>query len=339
MQDDGDKSTDAVVIDRQFQEQVWKWLVSHPECRTGTHRQDGRPSLSKVKTTNHARLHHQTVAEPILRKGDGSPSASPPSEAQEDRNRRSSVIPESINDSAQSHSINEQAGLPQSPRSAQLGPSKPCVDRSPEADGEVRVYVNEERMWHALTGHGVDHSRIPPLDFVCLSIIAAAGPQGIIQPELVKISDQDNRSLPKRTQALFEKGYITKTPIVLGSIRTSICTLRRFITVPNAQKLETDDTREEPGLDLDSPGVFRQCFSNGGANLYLLLRHIFDLLNRFKIITLEDLRRKLVSCGYSITGCAKTDRGPDGHLGRDRTPVGETSVSINPSETGCRRLC
>lgn len=297
MQKDGDESTDAVVIDRHFQEQVWKWLVSHPECRVETRGQGGRRSLSEVKTTNHAQLHHETVAEPILQERDEVPSAPSANAAQEDRNRTSSTIPESSNDPAQSHLRNEQADLPQPSRSAKLGRSKPCVDRSREADGEVRVYVNEERMWHALTGHGVDYSRIPPLDLACLSIIAAAGPQGIIQPELVKISEQDKRSLPRRTQGLFEKGYITKTPIVIGAMRTSMCTLKRFVTVPSAPKLETDDTREELGLDLDSQAIFEQCFSDGGANLYLLLRHIFDLLNRFKIIALEDLRRKLVSSG------------------------------------------
>lgn len=227
------ENTDAVVIDQQFQALVWKWLVSHPECRVGSHGQGGNLSHPEVKAPKHALQRHAPA------QGEG----------------------------------------PQA------------------AHGEVRIYANEERMWHALTGHGVDYSKIPSIYFKCLSVIAAAGPKGIMQSELVKLSDQDKRSVPRRTQDLFEKGYITKIPILSGSARTSLCMLKRFDTTLSVQKTETDVTGEEPDGDIDSQVVFNRCFPDGGANLYVLLRNIFDLLNRFRIITLEDLRRRLVSFG------------------------------------------
>lgn len=322
--------TGTVVIDRQFQEQVWKWLVSHPECRVGTRGQGGRRSLSEVEAPNHALQNHEAVAKQVLPELSVLQKDSRASRAQEDTNRTSPLIPESSDRPAQSQSINERVDRPRTVRSAKLGVSDRCVDRSHDADGEVRVYANEECMWHALTGHGVDYSKIPPLDFTCLSIIAAAGPKGIIQQELVKLSDQDKRSVPRRTQKLFENGYIAKTPILSGSARTSICTLKRFVTAPNARKPEKDAPHEEPDLDIDSQVIFQQCFPDGAANLYMLLRNIFDLLNRLKIITLEDLRMKLVS--FRVLRRAEINRGPDSHLGRERAPVGETCFGFNPSK-------
>lgn len=289
------ESTNAITIDRPFQEQVWKWLVNHPESRVGTRGQGGRPLLSEVEATNHTLPTYEAVAEKVQPQPSVLPDDSQVGGAQDDTNQKSPLISKSANGPVQSQSINEQADLPRSVRSAKLDAFDRCKDRLYDADSELCVYANEERMWHALTGHGVDYSKVPSLDFACLSIIAAAGPKGITQPELVKLSNQDKRSVPRRTQNLFEKGYIAKTPILSGAARTSVCTLKRFVPAPNVERPEKDTAGEEPDLDIASQLIFRQCFPDGGANLYLLLRNIFDMLNQFKMITLEDLRRKLVS--------------------------------------------
>lgn len=292
---DSDEATDTITIDRPFQEQVWKWLVSHPECRVESRPQGGKPSRSEVEATNHALRKHEAVANQAPPKPGVSQEETQISPAQKDTNRVSSLISKSANGSPRMQPMNEPKGLPESFQSPKLHPSDQPVDRLQDAYGEIRVYASEERMWHALTGHGVDYAQVPSLDFACLSIIAAAGPKGITQPELVKLSDQDKRSVPRRTQNLLEKGYITKTPILSGAARTCICTLKRFIPSSDARKSAKDDGDEEPKLDIDGQVIFQQCFPAGGANLYLLLRNIFDALNRFKMITLEDLRIKLVS--------------------------------------------
>ena len=327
------EGTDTITIDWQFQEQVWKWLVSHPECQIGTCGQGGRPSLPEFETTNHALRKHEPVAKQVPPDLSVLQENSQASEAQENTNRVSPLISKSADGLAQSRSINEQAGFHRSVRFASLGALDRCPDQLHDADGEVRVYANEERMWHALTGHGVDYSKIPSLDFACLSIIAAAGPKGIIQPELVKLSDQDKRSVPQRTQRLFEKGYITKTPILSGAARTCICTLKRFVPAPKAKKPEEGTASEDPDLDADSQTIFQQCFPEGGANLYLLLRNIFDMLNRFKMITLDDLRRKLVSIFECfVAGCQELYQDPNGHTGLARAPVGKTCFRFNTSK-------
>ncbi len=295
-----DEGSNTNFIDQKFQKQVWTWLVRHPECRVGTVGQDGKISLSAVEAPNRQEI----LLQPLISNRDGPHNEFQSSGTREGKNRGSAEIPESFVAATQlqeeinmnkSLSVHEQTDIATSSRSAKLGASQRHVNQSQGTDNEVRVYASEERMWHAMAGHGVDHSKIPPLDFICLSIIAAAGPKGIIQSDVVKISDQDKRSVPHRTQRLFEKGYIIKTPVLIGASRTSVCILKRFVTVAKANKPEADASRKEPDLDIDSQKIFQECFPDGGANLYVLLRHIFDLLNRFKIIALEDLRSRLVS--------------------------------------------
>lgn len=90
-----------------------------------------------------------------------------------------------------------------------------------------RIHVGEERMWKALTGHEKDLKRVPFFEFQLLSHIAFAGPDGIVQPDLVAASGQDKRSVPKRTDNLHAKGYIEKRG-VLSNIRTTLLTHKRF---------------------------------------------------------------------------------------------------------------
>lgn len=285
----------TINIDRPFLEHAWKWLVNHPECRVENRGQGERSSLSEVGVTNHASTKHEAIAKRVPPELGVLQKDPPARGVHTDTNRTSALVSESADGPAQSQPVNEQSSLPQSSLSAMPDAFDRCLDRSHDADGEARIYVSEERMWHALTGHGVDYSKIATLDFLCLSIIAAAGPKGITQTELVKLSGQDKRSVPKRTQNLFEDGYITKTPVLSGAVRTCICTLKRFVPAPKTKKPEKDTASEEPDLGRDSQMIFRQCFPDGNANLYLLLRNIFDLLNCFKMIAVEDLRRKLVS--------------------------------------------
>lgn len=94
-----------------------------------------------------------------------------------------------------------------------------------------RVYTTEERVWQAIAGHAVDHNRIPRFEFECLSLIAAYGPAGVLQPHVVHVSGQDKRSVPKRTDALAEKGYIFKESVIGAGTKTSLLKLKRYTSV------------------------------------------------------------------------------------------------------------
>ena len=101
------------------------------------------------------------------------------------------------------------------------------------AHAKERLYTTEHRVWHALTDHDVDWKRIPKLEFHCLQVIAAAGREGVLQPDVTRITGQDKRSVPKRTDALAVKGYITKEMCLGGGIKTSLLRLKKLVHEPS----------------------------------------------------------------------------------------------------------
>ena len=130
--------------------------------------------------------------------------------------------------------------------SAVAQPTSPRPDsESPDFGSTIRLYTSENRMWHALAGHGPDPNKIKALDFACLSMIAACGSKGIFQHELVKLSGQDKRSLPARTDRLHNDGYIEKTRAPFQQlhprkiIKTSHLVLKRFAKSESSAKLQT----------------------------------------------------------------------------------------------------
>jgi DNA-binding MarR family transcriptional regulator len=111
---------------------------------------------------------------------------------------------------------------------------KPATPELPAEINGIKIRVPVERVWYALTGHGVDHNRCPRKEFACLVTIAQARERGILQTDLTKLSAQDKRSVPRRTDFLHARGYIEKRTAmgtVRGTkrgIRTSLLVHRRF---------------------------------------------------------------------------------------------------------------
>lgn len=91
-----------------------------------------------------------------------------------------------------------------------------------------RLCTGEDRVWYAIAGHGVDYKRIPPLEFQALSVIAAQGSRGVLQPDVTKLTGQDKRSLPKRTDNLAKNGYVYKTTVIARGTKTSLLKLKKF---------------------------------------------------------------------------------------------------------------
>lgn len=138
---------------------------------------------------------------------------------------------------------------------------------------QVRLFVSKERTWYAITGHEPDDTKVLPMEFVLLSIIASHKSEGIPQTELPRLSGQDKRSIPKRTDSLHKKGYIEKRPVQVKSARTSLCTLRRFLQ-PD-QKPEAL-TQAERVIDFEA-----------------FVTKLFEILKEFRIIARNDLKRLL----------------------------------------------
>ncbi|RAL04798.1 putative TFIIIC transcription initiation factor complex subunits Tfc3 [Aspergillus ibericus CBS 121593] len=146
--------------------------------------------------------------------------------------------------------------------------------------GAVRVFVSEERTWLAVTGHGPDETKVFPTEFALLSIIASRKHNGIAQTELVKVSGQDKRSVPKRTDLLQKKGYIEKRAIQVKSTRTSLCTLRKFLSPEHLKDRQAgQDSETAQGENMIDFKEFTD--------------HLFQILQEYQIISRNDLKEKL----------------------------------------------
>ena len=128
---------------------------------------------------------------------------------------------------------------------ASTGADDTMVLQNKNFSAGIRLYASKDRMWQALTGHGPDSSKVKSLDFICLSIIAACGAKGILQHDLVRISGQDKRSLPARTDRLHDDGYVEKKRVSVQLfnpkrlLHTSQCTLKRFVNKNSEERQQT----------------------------------------------------------------------------------------------------
>jgi hypothetical protein len=155
----------------------------------------------------------------------------------------------------------------------------PLFDDPSSTTTAPRLYASQNRIWQAVAGHSIDLKKLPSMEFVLLSIIASHGASGIAQPELVKISGQDKRSVPHRTDELAKKGYIEKTSMSTQKIRTSLCVHKRFIKADHFLK---------------GPGVIEDVFRNENFMVSSFPNLLYSLLKSVNIIAMRDLRRKLV---------------------------------------------
>lgn len=152
-------------------------------------------------------------------------------------------------------------------------PSNPQDDATQTNEHGIRLFVSDERTWHAIAGHGPDLKRIPQLDFDLLSVIAAQKEKGILQGDLTRLSGQDKRSVPTRTQRLADRGYIEKRPVKAKGNKTSLLIHNRY--------RGSNATKEREEIDakfMDFAG---------------LLSRIFDILKVERIITHDDLKARL----------------------------------------------
>lgn len=146
-------------------------------------------------------------------------------------------------------------------------------------DGAPRVFVSEERTWLAITGHEPDETKVLPTEFALLSIIASGKSTGIPQTDLVRLSGQDKRSVPKRTDVLQKKGYIQKRAIQVKSTRTSLCTLRQFLQPEYVTWQASTDQAAGAGSRM----VDFKAFTD----------KLFDILRDYKIVARNDLKSLL----------------------------------------------
>ena len=223
----------ASKVDRPFLEQVWKWLLQNPDIRLGGYAGLKRLTLSEVEARN-AAIEPPGPSIPISQETDLSKTIAP-------------------SEASNAPTIVQDGDVTQTQQTARSARTENAADpQEAKFNPGIRLYASSHRMWHTLTGHAPDSNKIKSLDFICLSIIAACGPKGILQPDLVRISGQDKRSLPARTDRLHDGGYIEKKGVSVELVNpprllnTSKCTLKRFANGISDQTEQTSDPGSTP---------------------------------------------------------------------------------------------
>ena len=143
-----------------------------------------------------------------------------------------------------------------------------------------KIFVSEELIYRSICGHAPDRSKVFQSEYALLSRIAAARGDGILQGDLGRLTGQDKRSVPKRTDALQAKGYIVKQPIHVKGVNTSLLILRRYAT--NIHNSSNTSAAVDAFTFLDSPNDQK-----------LLVRHVVwklgNALSDGSLVELEKL--------------------------------------------------
>ena len=227
-------------MDRPFLEQVWNWLVKNPDIRLGSHSRHKQLTLSQVEASN-----------ATVERSEQSCSIAPETNLSEAVGSSQVAIART---NIQDSDIGQKQQTSKTASAKKKGSA--TAERS-DFNPEIRLYASQNRMWHALTGHSPDFSKVKSLDFICLSIIAAHGPNGIVQHDLVRISGQDKRSLPARTDRLHNDGYIEKRRVSVQLVNpsrvlhTSQCFLKRFIN--DSDQIEQTKDPEDSSTEKVKP--------------------------------------------------------------------------------------
>ncbi|KAL8773356.1 MAG: hypothetical protein Q9209_001750 [Squamulea sp. 1 TL-2023] len=254
----------TILADRKFLEKIWRWLTRHREIQVGKDGKSNKLSLSEVEKINSSISTAQRGTLPDLAPSTSLQSRSP-----------TPTVPPAIRRNKE-------------PVGSYSGVNKEAT--SCQQSIELRVYTSTERRWQALAGHAADSDRIPRLDFACLSIIAAHREQGILQPDLVRISGQDKRSVPQRTQRLQDGGYISKIPMLVNKYHTSKLTLKRYVTLAAERNSGADGLQ-----DADAILPAAESSVENPIDFLALQSRIFDVLRDVKLITCNALKDKLAS--------------------------------------------
>ena len=156
----------------------------------------------------------------------------------------------------------------------------------------LRLHTCEEQIWIAATGHGPNHEKLCRSDFACLTIIASRRHNGILQPDLVRISGQDKRSVPTRTQRLSDRGYIVKKPVVAAAARTSHLVLKRFSSSQKGRQVREQGAKGNPPLS-SCQGILERSPLAEHENSEGLLGAAIAIINQNSMTMWHDLTARL----------------------------------------------
>ncbi|CAO2655378.1 Nn.00g104420.m01.CDS01 [Neocucurbitaria sp. VM-36] len=229
-------------LGRTFHERVWDWVCTHSDIRITYKDEIKHYSLSEFEAAELGETGETDTTGATSITGRQPPETSTNRTIQPSkcllglRDTLRERLSKEGHDSRTLTTVTTQASTSTSlrriPRNIPKRPhaATPVFDEPESTIAAPRLYASQNRIWQALTGHGIDLKKVPSMEFALLSLIAAHGANGITQPDLTRLSGQDKRSVPHRTNELVRKGYIVKNPVQAGKIRTSLCVHTKFIS-------------------------------------------------------------------------------------------------------------
>ena len=286
-------------LGRTFHERVWDWVSNHSDIRITYKDEVKRYSLSEFEAVE--RQETSTTSATSLNGGQlpatsANVTAQPSTSLLAMRGALRERLVKEGHGSKGLTNLPDQGRTTTSSRQLPRTIPKSTRDVAPIFDDPEstitapRLYASQNRIWQALTGHGIDLKKVPSMEFVLLSLIAARGADGITQPELTHISGQDKRSVPHRTNELARKGYIVKNPVQAGKIRTSLCVHIKFISQDHFL----------------SSGAVEDVYKEGTFVLSGFVHLLYSKLKDSGIVPTRDIRKKLVMPLY-LTFLPTTD--------------------------------
>ncbi|KAL6911068.1 hypothetical protein GGI43DRAFT_391928 [Trichoderma evansii] len=175
----------------------------------------------------------------------------------------------------------------------------PSASLESNAQNDIRIYVSQETMWESITGHAVDYKRVPRSEWLLLLGIASTKAQGILQGDLGRLVDQDKRSVPKRTDALVKKGYITKRTTLVRGTKTSKMWLKLFAPPLPKDRSATAEPEAEMNLsrqvlaaNLD-PVPWHTRWTGESVDYTALATTIMAICKEWDVLRMQDLKSKL----------------------------------------------
>ncbi|KAI9816906.1 MAG: RNA polymerase III transcription initiation factor complex subunit [Pycnora praestabilis] len=265
----GGPTRSSPTVDRPFLANIWKWLTNHPDVWVGKEKQWNKLTLDEAEALAAAEISGMRAD------GDGNSSRGDPDiGSKPDVDKLSNTTPEI---------------LPPPDDQSNLDHGKADMQTAP-----MRVYISQEQMWYAITGHNVDWNKVPRSEFILLSIVAAHKERGILLTDLTRLSHQDKRSTPRRVDALQTKGYLERKPVMRRGGRTSLCTLRKFTTKAALSDAQSSGiVTSEKQAQGDNFTASTNDLTSQIIDIRALLLAFFELLRKYTIMTYDDLKRKL----------------------------------------------
>ncbi|KAH9904658.1 hypothetical protein F4778DRAFT_730233 [Xylariomycetidae sp. FL2044] len=238
---------------------VWQWLVNRSDVSVGESREFNHLSLEEILSIPEQQIVEPSTFDPTTSQAD--PSTSAPA-------------------------TSEPTGSSRLTRRA-AGTTRP------------RLYVSEERQWRALAGHAPDYKRIPLFEWRALVDIASIREKGILQGDLVRLTGQDKRSLPMRTESLAQKGYIIKQPVLVRGCKSSKLWLSKYASwaeenaeIQGLHFDKLDLSKETLTRDLE-PVPFRSKWDGTNIDYLALSQAFIAVIKAWGLMRYGDLRTKL----------------------------------------------